>query len=159
MPCLRAVLAVFHASCSRQDPLSGCISAALWGIRKAGKPTSRSTSTSSSWYACAPDEASSSHMLRLLSALSLILCLPSTQKTSPNQAHLWAWFPRGVLEACLCWVTLCSRSFAAPSCDYRMTSFQYIEVDAPSGRFCRTSHRSAFPSYPGGLLPTRATCY
>ena len=66
------------------------------------KTTGRSTSTWSSCWACAPDDALSGHILRPLCASSLALSLPTTQQTSPNQAHPWTWLPRDISGACLC---------------------------------------------------------
>ena len=60
--------------------------------------------------------------------------LSMTQQTLPNQAHQWALFPRGIPEACPCWVVLCSNrgspSFATLSCVHLVTLFLHTELNA-----------------------------
>ena len=101
------MLLFYMPHAAENHPLSGWISATLWGIPDVGQKTGHSTSTSSPWYVRARDEASSGHMLRPLSASPPARCPLMTQQTLPNQAHLWDWFPRDVFGAYLCRVVLC----------------------------------------------------
>ena len=107
-PASKHLLPFSMTHASEYPSLTGWTFAALRGILGIGQSTGHFTITSIPWLACDFDKASSSRMLRSPFVSPIVQILSTTQKARPNQAHQWAWFLWGILEAIPCSVVLCS---------------------------------------------------